>query len=221
MQIKICGITSLADALEAVDAGATMLGFNFHPPSPRCISPDVCRVILSGVRERTPDVAMVGVFVNRPVTEVIAIADRAGLDLIQLSGDEPPADLARLGERAFKAIRPNGAMDAVEMMGRYASRRTAPVLLVDAIAPAGQYGGTGLVGNWAAARAVAEHGPILLAGGLNPGNVAASIATVRPWGVDVASGVESQPGRKDPARMRAFVAAALGATLNAENGENR
>ena len=136
--------------------------------------------------------------------------DECGLDLAQLSGDEPPSDLVMLGERAFKGIRPRDAAEAVTLAARYVVRVAPPVLLVDASAGAGQFGGTGQVGDWDAAAAVAAAHPILLAGGLRPENVAAAIAAVQPWGVDVASGVESSPGRKDAAKMRDFVRAANG-----------
>ena len=153
---------------------------------------------------------MVGVFVNLPLERVAAILDECGLDLAQLSGDEPPSDLMLLGERAFKVIRPTDATDAAALAARYVVRAASPVLLVDTSAGAGQFGGTGQIGDWDAARAVAAAHPILLAGGLRPENVAAAIAAVQPWGVDVASGVESSPGRKDAAKMRNFVRAANG-----------
>ena len=117
--------------------------------------------------------------------------DECGLDLAQLSGDEPPSDLVMLGERAFKGIRPGDAAESVAMAARYVARHAPPVLLVDASSGAGRFGGTGQVGDWDAAAAVAATQPILLAGGLRPENVAAAIAAVQPWGVDVASGVES------------------------------
>ena len=210
MNIKICGITTLDDALAAVEAGADMLGFNFYPPSPRCNDPTACAAMIAALRARGALTTMVGVFVNMPPDRVAAIMDECDLDLAQLSGDEPPSDLVMLGERAFKGIRPKDAADAMVLTARYVVRAAPPSLLVDASAGAGQFGGTGKVGDWAAAAAVAAAHPILLAGGLRPENVAAAIAAVQPWGVDVASGVESSPGRKDAAKMRAFVRAARG-----------
>ena len=210
MRVKICGITTLDDALAAIEAGADMLGFNFYPPSPRYIEPAACAGTIAALRARGAATTMVGVFVNMPPHRVAAILNKCDLDLAQLSGDEPPSDVMMLGERAFKGIRPRDAADAVTLAARYVVRIAPPVLLVDAAAGAGQYGGTGQVGNWDAAAAVAAVQPILLAGGLRPENVAAAIAAVRPWGVDVASGVESSPGRKDAAKMRAFVRAANG-----------
>jgi len=207
MNVKICGITTLDDALAAVEAGGDMLGFNFYPPSPRYIEPAACTLMVAALRARGASTTMVGVFVNMPPGRVAAILDECGLDLAQLSGDEPPSDLMMLGERAFKGIRPGDAAEAVALAARYVVRIAPPVLLVDASAGAGQFGGTGQIGDWDAAAAAAVH-PILLAGGLRPENVAAAIAAVKPWGVDVASGVESSPGRKDAAKMRAFVRAA-------------
>jgi phosphoribosylanthranilate isomerase len=208
MIVKICGITALDDALAAIEAGADMLGFNFYPPSPRYIERTTCIRLVTAIRNRGLATTTVGVFVNTPPVEVDRILGECGLDLAQLSGDEPPSDLAVLGERAFKAIRPKEARAALASAAQYARRAASPVLLVDASAGMGQFGGTGQIGDWEAARVVSARHLLLLAGGLRPDNVAAAIAAVRPWGVDVASGVESRPGRKDPAKMRAFVRAA-------------
>jgi len=218
MRVKICGITTLDDALAAIEAEADMLGFNFYPPSPRCIEPAACAAMVAALRACGASTTMVGVFVNMPPDRVAAIMDECDLDLAQLSGDEPLSDLVMLGEWAFKGIRPRDAADAVALAARCAVRAAPPVLLIDASAGVGQFGGTGLIGDWDAAAAAAVAHPILLAGGLRPENVAAAIAAVQPWGVDVASGVESSPGRKDAAKMRAFVRAARGKQQMA-NGE--
>jgi phosphoribosylanthranilate isomerase len=212
MIVKICGIAALDDALSALDAGANMLGFNFYPPSPRYVERTICAELVAAIRGRGYGATLVGVFVNAPPAEVGAILDECGLDLAQLSGDEPPDDLARLGERAFKAIRPRDAVEGrtLRVAATYAVRAAPPALLVDASVGAGQFGGTGRTGNWDAARVLAGQHPILLAGGLKPENVAAAVAAVQPWGVDVASGVESSPGRKDEAKIKAFVRAANG-----------
>ncbi|MCX7670029.1 MAG: phosphoribosylanthranilate isomerase [Anaerolineae bacterium] len=207
MIVKICGITTLDDALAALDAGADMLGFNFYPPSPRYIAPAACMALVQALRRRGTRAILVGVFVNTPPAEVAAILETCELDLAQLSGDEPTTDLIPLGERAFKAIRPRDADHAAALAATYARRMTPPALLVDAAAGAGRFGGTGQVADWTAAAAIAAATPILLAGGLHPANVAAAIAAVRPWGVDVASGVEATPGRKDVEKMKAFVRA--------------
>lgn len=204
--IKICGITNLPDAFCAIDAGADYLGFNFHPASPRSIEPEACRKITAVLRKECPLVKRVGVFVNMPLERVRSLLESCGLDLAQLHGDESPADLAALGTRAFKAFRGVPA----EVDG-YA-RREAPALLVDA-AVKDAYGGTGVTADWAAAAELAKKFPLFLAGGLNPENVAAALRQVNPWGVDVASGVESSPGRKEPHKLEAFIRAARQDTL--------
>jgi phosphoribosylanthranilate isomerase len=210
-RVKICGITTRQDALAAVDAGADMLGFNFYPKSKRYITPEACWRIVSALTQyaKQPLVAritLVGVFVNASPAEIEAIADDCHLDLVQLSGDEPPEFLRALGPSALKGIRPTSLEEAHADAARFA-RPASPALLVDAYRP-GEYGGTGHTGDWELAQKLATQYPILLAGGLNPDNVAAAVAQVRPWGVDVASGVESSPGRKDAAKMKAFVQAA-------------
>jgi indole-3-glycerol phosphate synthase/phosphoribosylanthranilate isomerase len=205
-RVKICGITTLKDAMAAVDAGADMLGFNFYPQSKRYIAPEKCVRIVSSLAQYTARVQLVGVFVNATHTEIEATADDCHLDLVQLSGDESPESLAAIGDNAFKGIRPTSLDEAQADAARYA-RSASPALLVDAYRP-GEYGGTGHTGDWEVAQSLAEQYPILLAGGLNLDNVAEAVAQVRPWGVDVASGVESSPGRKDAGKMAAFVKAA-------------
>ena len=153
MKIKICGITSLEDAQAAVQAGADMLGFNFYPPSPRCITPQACAQIVAGLRGS--GVCTVGVFVNADAGEVRAILDECGLDLAQLSGDEPPEVLAALGERAFKALRPADETALQDLLRAYPARSQAPAWLVDAYHP-GEYGGTGLSADWSTAAGLAQ-----------------------------------------------------------------
>ncbi len=209
MHIKICGITTLAQAQAALEAGADMLGFNFYPPSPRYLSPHTCARIVRTLRLQHPDLVCVGVFVNETPRRVRALMDACDLDLAQLAGDEPPEHLHALNGQAFKAVRPASPVEADSGLRNYA-RPAAPALLVDARV-SGAFGGTGTLADPAIARHLAVQAPILLAGGLNPANVAAAIRTVRPWGVDVASGVESAPGIKDPDLMTAFVSAARAA----------
>jgi phosphoribosylanthranilate isomerase len=208
-RVKICGITRLEDALAAIDAGADMLGFNFHPPSPRSILPAKCAPITGHLRREHPQVTLVGVFVNLPVEKVNAIMEKCGLDLAQLHGDEPAEMLAAFTGRAFKALR--GIPDDSAKYADYTIKRkgAAPALLVDALVK-GLYGGSGITTDWAAAAALASRLPLLLAGGLTPENVAGAVRQVRPWGVDSASGVESAPGLKDPAKIRAFIEAVRG-----------
>jgi phosphoribosylanthranilate isomerase len=198
-KVKICGIKTVDDALAAMDAGADMLGFNFYPKSPRYIDPGICRDIMAVMR-KYGHLTYVGVFVNAPVAEIRATLETCALSLIQLHGDEAPETLQAFQGMAYKAFRgrPNNLVE-------YA-RVQPPVFLIDATVP-GAYGGTGVQADWSAAADLARQYPILLAGGLTPENVAEAVRQVNPWGVDVASGVESSPGVKDPAKMRAFVKA--------------
>jgi len=213
IRVKFCGLTRLEDAIEAVRAGADMLGFNFYDRSPRYIAPQDCARLVSALRmeigERLERIYLVGVFVNASVQEIRIILDRCMLDLAQLSGNEGPDVLASLGERAFKVIRGDGREMLERIVMAYPRREEPPALLVDASSP-GLYGGSGQMADWDQARRLARRLPILLAGGLKPANVAEAIQMVNPWGVDVASGVESMPGRKDQAKMIDFVMAVRG-----------
>jgi phosphoribosylanthranilate isomerase len=204
MQIKICGVKTLEDSLTACEAGADMLGFNFYAPSPRYIERAVCREIITTVKAVFPQTACVGVFVNHKVAQIEAIMEYTGLDLAQFSGDEPAETLAVLGERAFKALRPKSPGELNEFITTLSIRQSAPAFLLDSHHK-DSYGGSGQTGDWAMAAEVARDYPILLAGGLDLDNVNEAIRTVRPWGVDVASGVESQRGVKDPQRIIDFI----------------
>lgn len=208
-KIKICGIKTLSDALAAMEAGADLIGFNFYPKSPRYIDIGCCRDIMSVMRHYG-HITYVGVFVNTSVGEVRATMETCGLSLAQLHGDESSAMLARLDGRAFKAFR--GIPETLDGF----ARQKAPAFLMDASVK-GLYGGTGLKADWSTASELSKKYPLLLAGGLTPENVADAVRQVNPWGVDVASGVESEPGKKDAAKMEAFVKAVrTGArTLNA------
>ena len=208
MKVKICGITSIDDAMASVQAGADMLGFNFYPKSPRYIEPAACAGLVDALLGRCPcKTRLVGVFVNAGLIEITTILDQCRLDLAQLCGDEPPELLAVLGERAFKALRPAGPDALQAALERLPLRDQPPAVLIDAYHP-DAYGGTGQKADWSLARGLAHLKPILLAGGLTPENVSEAVSQVNPWGVDVASGVESAPGKKDPARVAAFVRAA-------------
>ena len=200
-KVKICGIKTVTDALDAMEAGADLIGFNFYPKSPRYIDVGICRDIMSVMR-RYGHITYVGVFVNASVEEIRATIKTCGLSLAQLHGDETSQMLSALNGKAFKAFR--GVPDAERLNGF--GRNDAPALLVDASVK-GAYGGTGVTADWNGAAELAKKYQLLLAGGLTPENVAEAIRQVKPWGVDVASGVESAPGEKDPSKMKAFVQA--------------
>jgi phosphoribosylanthranilate isomerase len=213
MKIKICGITSLEDALSAIDAGADLLGFNFYPKSPRYLTPEACAEIQSSIPNHRSSILSVGVFVNSPAAEIVSILDQCGLPLAQLSGDERPETLAALGGRAFKALRLREPDMTAAAMASLPARLSPPACLVDAYRP-GEYGGTGQTADWNLAACLARTSPILLAGGLTPENVATAVQQVHPWGVDVASGVETSPGRKDTVKLRQFIRNARQASIN-------
>ena len=196
-KIKICGIKTVNDALAAMDAGADLIGFNFYPKSPRYIDVGICRNIMSVMR-KYGQMTFVGVFVNASVAEIRGTIETCGLNLAQLHGDESSQMVKSMNGEAFKAFR--GIPEHLDGF----VRDTAPALLVDASVK-GAYGGTGVTADWTAVAQLAERYPLLLAGGLTPENVAQAVQRVKPWGVDVASGVESSPGQKDPDKMRAFV----------------
>ncbi len=223
VKVKICGNTSLEDAIAATEAGADLLGFICWPRSPRYLQPDAIRTIVRGVRRyaqataanipqptivQTPRVPrFVGVFVNAPVGDVRRLLDLCGLDYAQLHGDEPVDDLLDIGGRGYKALRPSSASRALTDAALFGPlvRHRGPRLLIDSYDPAA-YGGTGQRADWdLAAKLAKQTSHVLLAGGLTPENVAEAVRTVRPWGVDVASGVESAPGRKDHARVADFI----------------
>jgi phosphoribosylanthranilate isomerase len=201
-KVKICGITNLEDALFAAEAGADALGFVFYTKSPRYIAPDRAREI---VLRLPPFVAKVGVFVNEELDLVKEIMAYCHLDYAQLHGDEPPEQVAALAPRAIKAVRVRSAAD-VERLSAY--RATA--YLLDAYHPT-KPGGTGETWDWELAAAAKRYGPIILAGGLKPDNVAAAIGRVHPYAVDVSSGVEAAPGIKDHQMVWRFIRAAKGA----------
>jgi phosphoribosylanthranilate isomerase len=212
VKVKICGLTNMADAQVAVEAGADFLGFILYAKSPRYIPPEQIARILTELALPS-HVQTVGVFVNTPVDEVLTILDQTGLDLAQLHGDEPEAALATLAGRGFKALRPTDSA-AVQQSNLFTvyPQNSAPQLLVDAYHPSG-YGGTGHKADWALATAIAQLTPrLLLAGGLTAANIQIAIEAVAPWGVDVGSGVEVAPGRKDHDQVRAFVANAHSST---------
>ncbi len=197
MFVKICGITTPDDALLAAGLGTDALGLNFVPASVRLITP---RLATDIVRRLPPEVLTVGVFRNERRERVVKIANEVGLRAVQLHGDEPPDDVAWIGERIPNVIR---ALPAAAL-GRYDLDACGPVrLLVDSPEP-----GSGKPFDWERLAADPPDRPYLLAGGLDPDNVVDAIKLLRPWGVDLASGVESRPGVKDPVKLQRFIAAA-------------
>jgi len=198
-KVKICGVTTVADALAAAEASADMIGLNFYAGSPRHVTPVVAAEIAHAL---PPFVLRVGVFVNPPVELVLRAIGDAGLNLLQFHGDETSEFCTQFGVMSVKAIR----VQSAESLPTMANFQT-DALLLDAYSAAG-LGGTGEKFNWDLAIEAQKFGkPIFLAGGLTPENVAAAVRQVRPFAVDVASGVEAAPGKKDAAKMRAFIAA--------------
>lgn len=198
MKIKICGVTRAEDALLAARLGADALGFNFWPRSKRYLAPEAARAI---VRRLPPYVAAVGVFVDASRDELLRAIEASGVTAVQLHGDEPPELCASLPVPVVKAIRVADA-HALALLASY----EVSGFLLDA--PGTGYGGMGRTFDWSIAVEAAASVPVVLAGGLTPENVAEAIRVVRPWGVDVASGVESSPGVKDEDKVRRFIAAA-------------
>ena len=180
----------------ATQAGADALGFVFFEKSPRNVDPERAAGIIAGI---PPFVQVVGLFVNAPLDFVNETADRCGLDIIQLHGEESPSYCDAVRRRVMKAFRVRG-MESIAALSDY---RVAGYLL-DAYSP-NSYGGTGERFDWDCAVAAQGRGPIILAGGLDPANVASAVSRVAPFAVDVSSGVESSPGRKDPEKVRTFI----------------
>lgn len=196
---KVCGVTTVRDALAAVACGADAIGMVFYPPSPRYVAPeDAARIAAALPRP----VWRVGVFVDASASQMSRVTETVGLDFLQLSGDEPPELCAALPRHAFKALRIPAEATAEQSLS-LAARYPDCTLLVDACRP-GMYGGTGERAGWAAARALAARHRLFLAGGLTADNLDEALSAVRPWAVDVSSGVESEPGVKDHAKLRAF-----------------
>ena len=209
-RVKICGITRPEDAEQAASLGAWAVGFNFWPGSKRRCDPAVAAGIARALRRR---VEPVGVFVNPTLDEVVRLAEGVGLTHVQLHGDEGPsfctAVAERTGARVIKALRIGSGADI-----RDAERFHTDFHLLDAAAGLA-YGGTGRTFDWRLIAQRHSHVPLILSGGLTPENVADGIAAVHPWGVDVASGVEAEPGIKDPAKVEAFIAAVHAAEVPA------
>jgi phosphoribosylanthranilate isomerase len=200
-RVKICGVTSVQDVELCVDAGADAVGFNFYPRSPRCVDVELARQLVQALGGRA---LAVGVFVDASLPHIAEVKARTGIACVQLHGAEPPELLALLLPHAYKAVRVRDASSLAQ-----ARAFGGEHILLDAYVP-GMPGGTGARFDWALAAELAAERKVTLAGGLDPDNVAAAVARVRPYCVDVASGVEAAPGRKDAARVREFVRAAKG-----------
>jgi len=194
IRVKICGVTTVEDATLAADLGASAIGLVFWPQSPRFVDVEQAKRIVAAL---PPFVGAVGVFVNQP--EAADIAREVGLSAVQLHGDEPPATYRSLPVRVIKAVAVtgNGSGDLA------AAIPASATVLLDAHDPV-RRGGTGRAIDWTVAAAVARRRPIILSGGLNADNVVSAVEAVRPYAIDVSSGVESAPGRKDAAKLRAL-----------------
>lgn len=205
VKIKVCGITNSADAIAAVEAGADALGFIFFEGSPRYVTPEKARAI---IRELPPFVSKAGVFVNATPDKVGRTIEETGIDTLQFHGEEPPELCRGYNVKVIKAFRVQGK-DMLALMPRY----DVDAWLLDSFS-AGARGGTGATFDWdLAVHACSLGTPVVLAGGLNPENIAAAIERVQPYAVDVSSGVESAPGQKDHAKIAAFINNARAGTL--------
>ncbi len=205
-RVKICGITNLGDALAAIEAGADALGINFFEGSPRHVS---VRAASLWVAKLPPLISTVGVFVNAAPRLIQEALGSMRLDFMQFHGDESPDDLALFPwDKQIRALRVKDkrSLNALRLWPR------SSAWLLDAYSAAG-YGGTGKTFRWDLAREAGRRKPVILAGGLTPANVAQAVREARPYAVDVASGVEKSPGRKDPIKMRAFIRAAKSALI--------
>jgi phosphoribosylanthranilate isomerase len=205
--VKVCGLTSARDTIHAVQAGASAIGFNFYPESSRFLVLDQAQILASLV---PPPVAKVGIFVDATSEQLLETLDRVPLDVLQLHGSVPDSltHVLPQGVRIWRGL-PVTAQFRVSALGS-----EFEAYLLDSPTP--QYGGSGQTFDWARARGA--NVPIVLAGGLNALNVAHAIETAEPWGVDACSSLESSPGRKDPEKVEAFVAAARKAFLSLTRG---
>lgn len=210
MFVKVCCITRVEDAQQAVESGASALGFIFWPRSPRYVTPQQVRDIVAAI---PTGVATVGVFVDADADDIRRAADISGINTVQLNDESTPDVVARIGLPVLRAVTLAGSERVV------AEWPADVTLLLDAHDPV-RRGGTGMTVDWQQAANLARRRRLVLAGGLRPSNVAEAIAIVRPYGVDVCSGVESAPGVKDGGKIAAFMANARAAFARAERGED-
>lgn len=203
--VKICGLTNLNDTMDAIELGADYLGFNFYPDSPRFVDYETAAKIIEEIPSNIPKV---GVFVNEDLGKVVDLAIELGLDMLQFHGDESAESLNPLGRPWYKAFRLKEMEDVLEI-----PKYQCDWILADAYSDKA-YGGTGLTAHWDLVHAAGNFGKkIILAGGLNPDNIAVAIATVKPFMVDVASGVEASPGQKDRHKLEVFLSKAKSALV--------
>lgn len=196
VKVKVCGMTSLKDALVAVELGADAVGFIFYKKSPRSVTMKTVREI---VLELPPFVDTVGVFVDETAEQINKIADYCNLDIIQLHGDESPTFCKKIRRKVIKAFRIKD-MQSVKKLSSF----QVSGFLLDTFSE-NLHGGTGKVFDWNLALPAKKFGPVIMAGGLTPNNVQQAVRQIRPYGVDVCSGVESEPGIKDHKKVRAFL----------------
>jgi phosphoribosylanthranilate isomerase len=198
MRVKICGITNKEDALMAADLGADALGFIFAKGSPRTITPDMARNIID---ELPPFTVPVGVFVDSPVEEILSIIEHTGIGCVQLHGNESPSECTKINVPVIKAFRVHEHFQADTLL-----QFSAAAYLLDTYVE-GVAGGTGKTFDWNTAVTAKTYGRIILAGGLTPENINGAITKVRPYGIDISSGVESVPGKKDKRKLQQLFAA--------------
>jgi phosphoribosylanthranilate isomerase len=204
MKIKICGITNLEDALAAVEYGADALGFVFYPKSPRSVTPEKAEEIIA---QLPPFITTVGVFVNETPAKIKEVMTSSRLQVVQLHGVEPPQE-CMLWRPSIKAFRVKDFVD-LKPLEQF---KCISAYLIDTYAPS-SYGGTGQIFNWDIAVEAKKFGPIILAGGLNPENIEKAVRWVKPYGVDVSSGVEAEKGKKDLKKVKEFIEKAKKAAL--------
>lgn len=198
VRVKICGITNLADAFAAIEAGADALGFVFYKASPRSITPEKASEI---IRKIPPLLSTVGVFVNENPVKIKKIINVTKIDVVQLHGEEPPDMCELISNRIIKAFRVK-SLESLDPLIHYKNKVSA--FLLDTYTP-NIFGGTGQIFNWDIAIDAKQFGQIILAGGLTPDNITSAVKRVRPYAVDVSSGIESEKGKKDHKKMKLFI----------------
>ncbi len=203
IKVKICGITNIEDAMHAVECGADALGFVFYHLSPRHVTEKVAKKIISHL---PPFILTVGIFVNESVENISRTVKKCDIDIVQLHGDEGPGFCKKIRKRVIKAVRIKNS-ESLKTLSLYKNKTNA--LLLDSFNE-DVYGGTGNRFDWSLAKKAKRYGKIILAGGLNIENVSKAVKLVKPYGVDVSSGVEAGPGKKDKKKVKMFIKLAKG-----------